>query len=156
MINKTKNTRQESEIHFIHKDVGRFMKALNSHLNKHYWEDYQIGSIYDGIDTITYFPFTPKDLKPHKLKIALVYNYQKKCFEIWLTGQNKQIQKKYWEIFKDSDWNKYHIPESLSDGFSIVDDILVEDLGFDDFDALIEQIESKSLKFIEDMLEVLK
>lgn len=156
MSDNSKNNSRITENSFVNKELSRFMKALKNHFRKYYIDDYYIGSIYDGIDTISYFPFTPKDLKTHKLKIAIVYNYQKMCFEIWLAGQNKQIQKRYWEIFKDSDWNKYHIPTSISDGFSIVDDILIEDPNFNDFDSLIEQIESKTLRFTNDILEILK
>ena len=138
----------------INKGVGSFMKTLRSHFNKYYFEDYYTGSIYNDENTITYFPFTPKELKEQKLKIAIVYNYQKLRFEIWLAGQNKQIQKKYWEIFKDSNWDKYHVPQTISDGFSIVDDILIEKPNFDNFDNLLDQLESKSLRFIKGILEV--
>ena len=85
--------------------------------------------------------------KKQKLKIAIVFNHQKIRFEIWLAGQNKQIQKKYWEIFKGSDWNKYHIPSTINDGFSIVDNILVENPNFDDLEILTEQIETKTMEF---------
>ncbi len=135
--------------------IHGFMKSLRSHFNKYYFEDYYVGSIYNDDNTITYFPFTPKELKELKLKIAIVYNYQKEAFEIWLAAQNKQLQKKYWEIFKHSDWNKYHIPQSTADGFSIVDDVLIENPNLED-DSLTEQIESRSLQFIRDILEVFK
>jgi hypothetical protein len=135
--------------------IHGFMKSLRSHFNKYYFEDYYVGSIYNDDNTITYFPFTPKELKEHKLKIAIVYNYQKSVFEIWLAAQNKQIQKKYWEIFKNSDWNKYHIPQSTAEGYSIVDDVLIENPNLED-DTLIEHIESRSLRFIRDILEVFK
>lgn len=134
--------------------IHGFMKALRSHFNKYYFEDYYVGSIYNDDNTITYFPFTPKELKEQKLKIAIVFNYQKSVFEIWLAAQNKEIQKKYWELFKNSDWDKYHIPQSTAEGFSIVDDVLIENPNLED-DTLIEHIESKSLRFIRDILEVL-
>lgn len=137
----------------VNKGIHNFMKSLRSHFNKCYFEDYYVGSIYNDDNTITYFPFTPKELKEQKLKIAIVYNYQKEAFEIWLAAQNKQLQKKYWEIFKHSDWNKYHIPQSTTEGFSIVDDVLIENPNLED-DSLIEQIESRSLQFIRDILEV--
>lgn len=139
----------------VNKGIHNFMKLLRSHFNKYYGEDYYVGSIYDDDNTITYFPFTPKELKEQKLKIAIVYNYQKSVFEIWLAAQNKQIQKKYWEIFKESDWDKYHIPQSPTEGFSIVDDILIKKPNLEE-DSLMEQIESKSLRFIRDILEVFK
>lgn len=140
----------------MEKMINSFMKTLRSYLNKYYFEDYYVGSIFNDENTIIYFPFTPKDLKEQKLKIAIVYNYQKARFEIWLAGQNKQIQKKYWDIFKESDWNKYHVPENVSDGFSIVDDILIENPKFDNFEILLVLISQKSLKFIKDISEALK
>ncbi len=139
----------------VNKGIHNFMKSLRSYFSKYYSEDYYVGSIYNDDSTITYFPFTPRELKEQKLKIAIVYNYQKVAFEIWLAAQNKQIQKIYWEIFKNSDWNKYHIPQSTSEGFSIVDDVLIENPNLDD-DSLTEHIESKSLQFIRDILEVFK
>ncbi|MFO7371109.1 MAG: hypothetical protein R6X09_12675, partial [Bacteroidales bacterium] len=70
----------------VNKGIHGFMKSLRSHFNKYYFEDYYVGSIYNDDNTITYFPFTPKELKEHKLKIAIVYNYQKSVFEIWLAA----------------------------------------------------------------------
>lgn len=132
-----------------------FMKNLRTYFINNYPVDYVIGSIYSGDMTITYFPFTPRTLKEQKLKIAIVFNHQKIRFEIWLAGQNKQIQKKYWEIFKGSDWKMYHIPSTIDDGFSIVDNILVENPNFDDLDTLTEQIETRTIEFIKEIIKVL-
>jgi hypothetical protein len=132
------------------------IKSLRAHFTKNYPEDYAIGSIYYGDTTITYFPFTPKTLKEQKLKIAIVFNHQKMRFEIWLAGQNKQIQKKYWEVFKGSDWNKYNVPTTIDDGFSIVDNVLVENPKFNDLQTLTEQIETKTMEFIKEITKVLE
>jgi AraC family transcriptional regulator len=140
----------------IHQELNRFMKSLMTHLKKHYIEDYFIGNIYSDEKNIVYFSFTPKELREQKLKIAIVYNLKLFRFEIWLAGQNKQIQKKYWEIFKDSDWDKYHIPSSITDGFSIVDSVIIEKPDFSNFELMIEEIETKSLEFIKSIVDVLK
>lgn len=84
-----------------------------------------------------------------------MFNHRKVRFEIWLAGQNKQIQKQYREIFKGSNWNKYHIPSEIDNGFSIVDNVLVEDPDLDDFEALTEEIETKSLEFINEIMRIL-
>ena len=139
-----------------HQGLVGFVKSFRNHLTKQYIDDYYIGSIYYGDNNITYFPFTPKDLKSQKLKIAIVFNHKDLRFEIWLAGQNKQIQKQYWEIFKDSDWHKYHIPSTITDGFSIVDNILVVNPDFDNYEILTEQIETWALEFIKEIENVLK
>ncbi|OFY11330.1 MAG: hypothetical protein A2X11_08180 [Bacteroidetes bacterium GWE2_42_24] len=123
---------------------------------RQYIDGYYIGNIYYGDNSITYFPFTPKNLKSQKLKIAIVFNHHDLRFEIWLAGQNKQIQKQYWEIFKDSDWHKYHIPSTIADGYSIVDNILVMNPDFDNYEILAEQIETGALEFIKEIENVLK
>jgi DNA gyrase inhibitor GyrI/AraC-like DNA-binding protein len=139
-----------------YKGLMGFMKNLRTYFINNYTVDYVIGSIYSGDMTITYFPFTPKTLKEQKLKIAIVFNHQKVRFEIWLAGQNKQIQKKYWEIFKGSDWNKYHIPSTIDDGFSIVDNVLIENPNFDNLEILTEQIETRAMEFIKEIKKVLE
>jgi hypothetical protein len=135
--------------------VINFMKSMRSYLINHYHEDYYIGNLYIGESTIIYFPFTPKELKEQKLKIAIVFNQAANRFEIWLAGQNKDVQKKYWEIFKGSDWNKYNVPAKITDGFSIVDHIMIANPDFNDTNSLRSEIESVSLKFIKDIEEVL-
>ncbi|MDN5204218.1 AraC family transcriptional regulator [Fulvivirgaceae bacterium BMA10] len=132
-----------------------YMKSLRAYFIKNYPDDYVTGNIYFGDRTITYFPFTPKVLKKQKLKIAIVFNHQDEQFEIWLAGQNKQIQKEYWEIFKGSDWDKYHIPDTIENRFSIVDHILEENPDFNAPHKLTEHIERETLKFINEMEDVL-
>ncbi len=139
-----------------YKGLMGFMKNLRTYFINNYTVDYVIGSLYSGDMSITYFPFTPKTLKEQKLKIAIVFNHQKVRFEIWLAGQNKQIQKKYWEIFKGSDWNKYHIPSTIDDGFSIVDNVLIENPNFDNLEILTEQIETRAMEFIKEIKKVLE
>mgnify|MGYP001806460675 CR=1 FL=1 len=140
----------------IHQELNQFFKSLITYLKRHYIEDYYIGSVFSDNKNIVYFPITPYELKKQKLKIAIVYNLKALRFEVWLAGQNKQIQKHYWEIFKDSDWNTYHIPQSITDSFSIVDSVLIKDPDFNKSEQMIEEIESKSLEFIKEVEEVLK
>ena len=130
------------------------IKRLRTHFIKAYPIDYKVGSIYQGHMNFSYFPFTPMSLKSQKLKIVIIFNHTKMQFEICLAGQNRQIQKKYWNIFKDSDWNTYHIPTTM-EGFSIVDHILMETPDFNNFDALSQHIETETMKFIKDIIDVL-
>jgi hypothetical protein len=97
---------------------------------------------------MTYFSFFPNSLKDRKLKIAIVFIHDAFRFEVWLAGNNKQVQSKYWKLFKESDWNNYHIVSTTKGVDSIVEHILVDNPDFSDLDTLTEQIESATLKFI--------
>ncbi len=93
-INEYKKLLEKGDIKKAYKGLMQYIAKLRTHFKNQY-PDYITGNVYHGYMDITYFPFTPKSLKIQKLKIAIVFNHSKKRFEIWLAGQNKQIQKKY-------------------------------------------------------------
>jgi hypothetical protein len=100
---------------------------------------------------MTYFSVLPKLLKDRDLKIAIVFLYDTFRFEIWLSGKNKQVLAKYWEIISKSKWNKYKIVEPTKGVDSVVEHILVDNPDFSDLAALTKQIEQGTLKFIQDI-----
>ena len=55
------------------------------------------------------------------------------------------------KIFKQKGWNKYKIVPSIDGIDSIVESILVDDPDFKDLDELTNQIEKKTLRFIDDI-----
>ena len=100
---------------------------------------------------MTYFSFIPESLKSQKLRIGIVFCHDTGRFEVWLAGYNKQVQSKYWKLFKESDWNKYHIVSTTKGVDSILEHILVDNSDFSDLDTLTRQIEVETLKFIKDV-----
>ncbi|MDO5971825.1 AraC family transcriptional regulator [Flavivirga aquimarina] len=145
---------KKGDIQKDYKKLLTYIKRLRTHFIKTYPIDYKIGSVYQGNMDFSFFPFTPIALKNQKLKIVIIFNHAKMQFEICLAGRNRQIQKKYWDIFRDSDWNKYHIPDTM-EGFSIVDHIIMKNPDFNNFDALSQHIETETMKFIRDIVDVL-
>ncbi len=113
-------------------------------------------SIYHGYLDMTYFPVFTDVLKKHLLKIAIVFNYDKFRFEIWLSANNKKIQKKYWEILKDKKWNKYKIMESIVNEDSIIEYPIKITTNYNEIDRLVNAIEKQSIDFIANIEEFLK
>ena len=132
----------------------KYIMDLRTHFSKNF-PDFAPGNIYHGYMDMTYFPISPKSLKSRKLKIAVVFNYDQFRFEVWLAGYNKQIQQKYWELFKESKWNKYRIPAAIKGVDSIVEYTLADNPDFDDLDGLTKQIEKGTLNFISDIEDFL-
>lgn len=100
---------------------------------------------------MTYFSFYPESIKNRNLKIAVVFIHEAFRFEVWLAGYNKQVQSKYWKLFKESGWNKYHLVPTTKGVDSILEHVLVEDPDFSSLDALTQQIERATLEFIKDI-----
>jgi len=109
------------------------------------------GNIYQGYMDMTYFSIIPPKLKQHRLKIAVVFLYDAFRFEVWLSGYNRQVQAKYWQVFRDHGSGPYRLVDDPLKADSILEHVLVEDPDFSDPDALTRQIERGTLYFVADM-----
>lgn len=134
-----------------YRGLMEYTMGLKSDLKNKYPDYVVSGSIYYGYLDMTYFSFFPELLKLRKLKVAIVFMHDTCRFEVWLAGYNKEIQTKYWKLFKEGDWNKYYIPSTTQGVDSIIEHTLVKDPDFRDLDALTEQIERGTLEFIGDV-----
>jgi hypothetical protein len=131
------------------------MSGLKSHLEKDY-PDYYTSALYFGYMDMSYFAFTPPDLKENKLKVAIVYLHEGGRFEAWLGGNNRKIQAEFIEWLSEKTLGKYRLSKPASGVDSIIESVLVEDPDFDKLEVLKIQIEKKTIKFINDMTDILE
>ena len=142
---------EKGDIKAAYKGLMEYIMDLRVYFKKKYPDYFVSGSIYYGYMDMTYFSFIPESLKRRKLRIAIVFIHDTCRFEVWLAGYNKKVQTKYWKLFKESDWNKYHIVSTTKGVDSIIEYILAHNPDFSDLDALTKQIERGTLKFIKDI-----
>jgi hypothetical protein len=133
-----------------YRGLMQYFGQLKSHFKRTHPE-YEPGSIYYGYMDMTYFPLFPQSLKRRKLKIAIVFVHETFAFEVWLSANNKRIQKEYWEMVTDSNWNKYRIVAPGPGIDSIIEYTLDDDPDFRDLDALTKKVEQGTLKFTKDV-----
>ncbi len=150
-MNEYRKQIEKGAIKEAYKGLMEYIMGLRAHFKNKYPDYFVSGSVYYGYMDMTYFAFFPKSLKRQKLKIAIVFVHDTFRFEVWLAGYNKQVQAKYWKLFKESNWNKYRIPSTTKGVDSIMEYILVDNPDFSDLDNLTSQIERGTLKFIEDV-----
>ncbi len=142
---------EKGSIQKAYQGLMEYIMDLRTHFQKKYPDHFVSGSLYFGYMDMTYFAFIPPSLKARKLKVAILFSYDTFRFEAWLAGNNKGIQKEYWNLFKESGWDKYRLVPTTNGYDGIVEHSLVEDPDFSDLDALTEQIERGTLNFIEDI-----
>jgi hypothetical protein len=128
-----------------------YIMGLRTHFEKAYPEVAVPGNVYYGYMDMTYFSVIPKLLKERKLKIAIVFLHGEFRFEAWLSGANRKVQTQYWEIIKESGWDKYPIVPQGKGVDSIMESVLARDPDFSDLDALTKQIDKATLEFIRDI-----
>lgn len=137
-------------------EMIKYMKELRAFFGKEYDTYFKLGKVYQENPDFSYFSLTTEELKKQKLKFVIILNHKLINFSICLSGQNKSIRKKYWEMFKNSDWDKYHLAESITNSLSIIDHTIVEQPDFDNRILLTKQIETESLKFINVLKGILR
>jgi hypothetical protein len=141
----------KGDIREAYKALMGYFENLRLHLENKYPDYFVSGSVRYGFMDYTYFYFYPKSLKRQKLKIVLLFIHDTFTIQIWLAGYNKAVQAKYWKVFKESSWNKYHVAPTTKGVDFIVEHRLIENPDFSDLDKLTKQIETETLKFIEDI-----
>jgi hypothetical protein len=142
-MNEYRRQIKKGAIKEAYKGLMEYIMGLRTYFKNKYPDYVVSGSIYYGYMDMTYFSFFPK--------IAIVFIHDTFRFEVWLAGFNKRVQTKYWKIFKESNWNKYHIVSTTQDVDSIIEYTLVDNPDFSDPGALTKQIERETLRFIRDV-----
>ena len=150
-IDEYRKQLEKGAIKKAYKGLMEYIMDLRSYLQNKYPDYFVSGSLYYGYMDMTYFSFFPKSVKDRNLKIAIVFLHEAFRFDAWLAGVNKQVQQKYWKLFKESDWNKYHLVSTTKGADAIIEGILVDKPDFSNLDSLTRQIEAGTLTFINDV-----
>lgn len=80
----------------------RYVAELKAKFSKNYKTGYISFCYLD----YTYFPFSNDYLSNNGIRFGIVLNHKKMQFELWLMGRNAEVQKEYWNILKNTKWNK--------------------------------------------------
>jgi hypothetical protein len=144
MSDKSLNTRisaykrvfASGEIQKTYQSLVAIVQNLRTDFSKKYQGEFSVAKVLHGYIDFTYFYLQNEYLKKKKLKFAIVLNHQQVHFELWLLGQTKDVQIRYWEKLKDAEWvNEEAMPE-----YSIFEITLLANPDFDDTKKLSESI----------------
>ncbi|MFK7971441.1 MAG: hypothetical protein AB8F95_13810, partial [Bacteroidia bacterium] len=131
----------KGDILIAYNELVKFVMKLRTDFIKNLSGEYSFSGILHGYMDYTYFYYTNDFLKSKKLKLGLVLNHVEMRFEIWLLGNTIAVQKNYWELLKDTKWNK---DKTEMPKYSILEAIIEDSPDFDDLPFLSQNLE-KSL-----------
>lgn len=149
-VNEFRRQLEKGSIQKAYRALLSYIMGLHTHF-KNNLVGSTVSGLYQGYMDMTYFALFPTSLEPHNLKIAIVFNYDAFGFEAWLAARNRQVQRQYWELFKDSQWPEYRVVTPAKGIDSILECDLVTDFDLDDPDALTASIEKATVTFIDDI-----
>ncbi|KAF0226840.1 MAG: hypothetical protein FD133_1101 [Erysipelotrichaceae bacterium] len=145
----------QGHIQKAYRGILSFMSELRTNLERNY-PDYTLSSMYAGYLDMSYFAFTPLQLKRKKLKIAIVYLHGENRFEAWLTGFNRQTQTEVIESLREKDLKQFTLSETGTGVDSIIAYPIIKRPNFNKPEHLKQQIEINTLLFIKEMDNLLK
>lgn len=116
-------------------------------------KNYSTSNIGFGYLDYTYFYFTNDDIKNKSLKFALVLNHEKMQFELWLCARTADVQKQYWNLLKDSKWNKNRneMPK-----YSILEVVLENQIDFNTKENMTKNMINRSVSLALEIQEYLQ
>lgn len=141
------------DIQKTYKILLSYVMSLKAHLQKQQSNKFSFGNIFPGYMDYSYFYFSNEYLRERKLRFGIVLNHEKMQFELWLMGQNIEIQKKYWALLKSSKWNE---GISIKPQYSELVVVLADNPDFEDLGFLTKKIEERLMEEVEDIIDFLK
>jgi len=140
---------EEESIQIAYIELMRYIAKLKTLFPK----EYKTGYISPGFLDYTYFSFFNDYLREHKLRFGIVLNHKKMQFELWLMGQNETLQKEYWDILKDTYWNKDKLARPK---YAVLEVCLLSKIDFDDQKKMTTQILSQAISLSKEIQNYLE
>ncbi|MCL1668291.1 hypothetical protein M2T82_09490 [Elizabethkingia ursingii] len=128
----------KKDIQKAYHGLMKYIMSLKASLSGVYADRFSFGNISFGYMDFTYFPFHNEFLRERKLRFGIVLNHEKMRFELWLMGQNAGVQKAYWELLKNTSWNK---DKKKMPRYSILETVLLDTPDFNNLKELTRIIE---------------
>ncbi|MDH5232240.1 MAG: hypothetical protein OEY38_19435 [Gammaproteobacteria bacterium] len=147
-----KKALDQGDIQVAYTELVKYVQTLKTQFSKELKPNLSCGNIFQGYMDYTYFYLSNDYLNQLKLKFGLVLNHEKMQFELWLLGQTKDVQEKYWNLLKKTKWIKQvDMPQ-----YSIFEVVLVDKPDLNNLDALTQKIKKTLLIKSKDIITTLK
>lgn len=127
------------ELQKTYQDLVGIVQNLRTDFSKKYRSEFSVANVLHGYIDFTYFYLQNDYLKKKKLKLAIVFKHKNANFELWLLGQTKDVQIRYWRKLKEVKW----VDEDSMPEYSIFEAPLLLAPDFDSPTKLLESIHTQ-------------
>lgn len=143
----------KGDILIAYNQLVKFVMKLRMNFIKNLPEKYSFTGILHGYMDYTYFYYSNDFLKSKKLKLGIVLNHLEMRFEIWLLGNTVSNQKRYWELLKESKWNKNR--EDMPK-YSILEVVIESEPDFNNLPLLAKNLEKRLIEISGEVIDMIK
>jgi hypothetical protein len=131
----------------------KYIMQVKTSFEKSFSKEYSCGYVSPGYMDYSYFSFANEYLRGEKLRFGIVLNHSEMRFELWLMGQNKEIQNRYWDILKSSKWNESRTKKPQ---YAELEIVLIDDPNFEKIDELTDDVINRAVTEAEEVIAYLK
>lgn len=149
-INEYKKLIQTTNLQKGYQEFIRFFRNLRTYLQKEMPEYAFTGNIVENNMDYSYFQFTNDLLKSKGLKIVIAFVHVDFVYEIWLSGLNREIQRKHYEVLHGTN-HSYTLTDNPAKTDYIQKTQLANDCNYNDIEELFHTIKENALKFIHEV-----
>jgi len=143
----------KSDIQKTYMFLLKYVMQVKASFEKNFSKEYSCGNVSPGYMDYSYFPFANEYLKGKKLRFGIVLNHSEMRFELWLMGQNKEIQNRYWDLLKASIWNQEHTTKPQ---YAELEIVLADNPDFENIDVLTADIINRAVEEADKVIVYLK
>jgi len=133
----------KSDIQKTYMFLLKYLMQVKASFEKAFSKEYSYGYVSPGYMDYSYFSFANEYLKDKRLRFGIVLNHSEMRFELWLMGQNKEIQNSYWNLLKASTWNQ---DRTTKPQYAELEIVLVDNPNFENIDALTADIINRAIE----------
>jgi len=152
-ISLYKEQLNKSDIQKTYMFLLKYIMQVKTSFEKSFSKEYSCGNVSPGYMDYSYFPFFNDYLRDKKLRFGIVLNHSEMRFELWLMGQNKEIQNRYWDLLKASVWNQ---GRTTKPQYAELEIVLIDNPDFENIDTLTVDIINKAVEEVDKVIVYLK
>ena len=143
----------KSDIQKTYMFLLKYLMQVKASFERAFSKEYSCGYVSPGYMDYSYFSFFNDYLRDKKLRFGIVLNHSEMRFELWLMGQNKEIQNRYWDLLKTSTWNQ---ERTARPQYAELEIVLVDNPDFENIDALTADIINRAVEEADKVIAYLK
>ncbi|HNR67632.1 MAG TPA: hypothetical protein PKN24_06270 [bacterium] len=144
-----RNQLDKGRIQKAYTAIISYMSGLRTHFDTH--KDWVVSGLYQGYFDMTYFAVLPPLVKARNLKLAVVFDYEKFGFQVWLAARNRAVQHQYFKLFRDCGWPAESLVEPAVGVDAIVRRDVANGLDLDEPNKLTAAINRAVKSFLTDL-----
>jgi hypothetical protein len=152
-INEYQRLLQTTNLQKGYQEFIRFFRNLRTYLQKELPEYTFTGNIVENNMDYSYFQFANEDLKSKGLKIVIVFVHAEFSYQIWLSGLNREAQRKHYDYLKDKS-HHYTLTANPNKTDFILKMPLVSECNYNNMEELLMTIKANAVAFVHNVKRI--